>query len=752
MLLNTVELHAQKTALVLSGGGAKGLAHIGVIRALEEEGIKIDYISGASMGAIIAALYSMGYTTEEMTRLVTSDEFLRWSRGSIDRELQFTYKYNDPNSAMIDIDLSFEEEKPDAGLPSHLIPSAVIDFSIMQLTSGETAAAGSNFDSLMIPFRCVAADIYKKEQYVFRSGNLGHAIRASMSYPIYFEPYVKDSTVLFDGGIYNNFPYDILIEDFSPDFIIGSKVANISERPDKDDVMLQLENMIMQPTDYNIPDSLGYVIDIKFEKVRLLDFEKADSIMGKGYRIAREQIKNFRNRAGKETVDELSEKRKKFRAKIPGLMFKDIFIEGVNERQKDYIINLISKKEELINIEQLKEEYFRLVAEENIKSVYPDAKYNYEENVFDLYLDVELKGSYTFEAGGLIGLTLYNQAYLGFEYYSLSDIYNRFSGNLYFGRNYSSFMIAHHISVPQKRLLLIDLSLTGYKRNYFTSEITSLFESTVPSYIIRRESNIRTSFGIPILNNSSLKVGLNFSWINDNYYRSIDFESQDEQDQTNYFYGTGKIFYESNTLNRKQFSTEGKYLYTGVYYNLGFERYRQAASDTLIQQEITNQECSWFAFKLRTQNFYRVSKKINMGWMADIVLSNKRLSSNYTASMIDAYKFEPTPLSKTLFSYSLRANSYAAAGFLPVYNFTNNLKLMGGVYLMSPIKEIVKIDNDVEYGDYYSSLNLIASLSAVYHTPVGPVSAGIDYFSGERKKLFLFVNFGYILFNKSGLD
>ena len=210
MLLNTVELHAQKTALVLSGGGAKGLAHIGVIRALEEEGIKIDYISGASMGAIIAALYSMGYTTEEMTRLVTSDEFLRWSRGSIDRELQFTYKYNDPNSAMIDIDLSFEEEKPDAGLPSHLIPSAVIDFSIMQLTSGETAAAGSNFDSLMIPFRCVAADIYKKEQYIFRTGNLGHAIRASMSYPIYFEPYVKDSTVLFDGGIYNNFPLSLI--------------------------------------------------------------------------------------------------------------------------------------------------------------------------------------------------------------------------------------------------------------------------------------------------------------------------------------------------------------------------------------------------------------------------------------------------------------------------------------------------------------------------------------------------------------
>ncbi len=752
LLLYTAPLYAQRTGLVLSGGGAKGLAHIGVIRALEEEEIKIDYISGSSMGAIIAALYSMGYTTEQMTSLVTSDEFLRWSKGSIDRELQFNFKYYDPNPAMIDIDLSFKEEKTEAGLPSHLIPSAVIDFSIMQLTCGETAAAGRNFDSLMIPFRCVASDIYKKEQYIFRSGNLGNAIRASMSYPIYFEPYVEDSTVLFDGGIYNNFPYDILVEDFNPDFIIGSKVANISKRPDKDDVMLQLENMIMQPTDYTIPDSMGYVIDIKFEKVGLLDFEKADSIIEKGYRIARAQIKNFRDKAGREPVNKLEEKRIKFREKVPGIMFKNIYIEGVNERQKEYIINLISKQENLINIEQLKEAYFRLVAEENIRSVYPEAQYNYEENVFDLSLDIELKGSYTFEAGGLIGLTLYNQAYLGFEYYSLSDIYNRFSGNLYFGRNYSSFLIAHHVSVPQKRLLLIDLSLTGYNRNYFTSEITSLFETTVPSYIIRRESNLRTSFGTPVLKNSSLKAGINFSWINDNYYRSIDFESQDEQDQTNYFYGTGKIYYESNTLNRKQFSTEGSYIYAGIYYNLGFERYRQGASDTLALQNITNQERSWFTFKLKTQQFYRVSTRINLGWIADIVLSNKRLSSNYTATMIDAYKFEPTPLSKALFGYSLRANSYASAGILPVYNFTTNLKIIGEAYLMAPIREIEKIDSDVEYGDYCSRLNTIAGLSAVYHTPVGPISAGLNYFSGERQKLFMFVNFGYILFNKSGLD
>ncbi|MEA1887328.1 MAG: patatin-like phospholipase family protein [Bacteroidota bacterium] len=752
LLLSTAMSPAQRTGLVLSGGGAKGLAHIGVIKALEEEGIRIDYISGASMGAVIAALYSMGYTTEEMKNLVTSDEFLKWSRGTIDKELQFTYKNNEPNSAMINVDLKFEEEKPEAKLPSHLIQSAVIDFSIMQLTCGETAAAKNNFDSLMIPFRCVASDIYKKEEVIFRKGNLGNAIRASMAYPLYFEPYVEDSILLFDGGIFNNFPYDILVEDFQPDFIIGSKVVNIAERPDRHDIILQLENMIMRPTDYNIPDSLGYVIDINFENVSLLDFEGADSIIAKGYRNTKKQIKNFRNKTDKETAEELEQKRRKFREKIPERVFRDVKIEGVNERQKSYIINLISHKEELINIKELKEEYFRLVAEENIKSAYPEARYDSSAKAFDLHLDIELKGSYELEAGGLLSMTLYNQAFIGFDYYTLSDIYNRFSGNLYFGRNYSSFSLAHRISVPQKRLLLIDLNLTGYSRNYFTSEITSLFESTVPSYIIRRETNLRTSFGAPVSNNSSIKAGINFSWINDKYYRSIEFEPQDEQDQTSYFYGTAKVFYELNTLNRKQYATEGNYIYAGLYYNLGFERFKEGATDTLSTQDIFNQRRSWLAFKFRSQSFYKISRRISLGALVDIVLSNKGLSNNYTATMIDAYKFEPTPTSQALFGYSLRANSYAGGGLMPVYNFSTNLKLMAGVYLLAPTREIERTENGVEYGEYYSKLNKIGSMSLVYHTPVGPVSAGLNYYSDERKKLFLFVNFGYILFNKSGLD
>jgi NTE family protein len=750
--INSSILRAQTTGLVLSGGGAKGLAHIGVIKALEEEGIRIDYVAGTSMGGIIAALYAMGYTTEEMTMLVTSDQFLQWSSGDVDKELQFKYKDNEPDAGMFNIDLRLEEEKPEASLPSHLISSAVIDFAIMQLTCGETAAAGRNFDSLMVPFRCVAADIYKKKPVIFRRGNLASAIRATMSYPLYFEPMMIDSTLLFDGGIYNNFPYDVMAEDFNPDFIIGSKVVKEPKRPVKDDVMLQLENMIMQPTDYSIPDSMGYVIDIDFDNVNLLDFGKADSIMTKGYMRAKEEIKNFRDRTLTMTADEMKTRRERFRAGIPALVFRDIYIDGVNERQKTYIRRLILPEDSLIDIKELKEKYFRLVSEENVKSVYPEARYDFSEKTFDLYLDIELKGSFAVEAGGLLGFTIYNQAYIGFDYYNLSDIYNNFSGHFYFGRNYSSFKLSHRISVPQRKLLLIDLNLSVYSRNYFTSEITSLFESTVPAYITRREGNLRTSFGVPLSNNSSLRAGLNFSWINDLYYMSMGFDEQDEQNRTDYFYGTGRLFYESNTLDRKQCSTEGSYLFAGLYYNLGFERFREGGTDTLSQREIFNQNHGWFAFKLQNQKFFSLGRHISLGLQMDVVVSNKKLSNNYTASLIDAYKFEPTLMSRTLFGYSLRANSFAGGGLIPVYNFTKNLKLMGGLYLFAPFRDIERTFNSVQYSDYFQNLDAITNLSLVYHTPVGPASAGFDYYSGERKKLFLFLNFGYILFNKTGLE
>ena len=109
LLLLSTTLQAQKVGLVLSGGGAKGLTHIGVIRALEENNVPIDYITGTSMGAIIGSLYAMGYTPDEMTEILKSDDFKKWSTGEVEEEYMYYFKRNIPTPEFINIRLNFKD-------------------------------------------------------------------------------------------------------------------------------------------------------------------------------------------------------------------------------------------------------------------------------------------------------------------------------------------------------------------------------------------------------------------------------------------------------------------------------------------------------------------------------------------------------------------------------------------------------------------------------------------------------------------
>ena len=178
----------QKVGLVLSGGGAKGLAHIGVIKALEENNIPIDYITGTSMGAIIGGLYAAGYSPEEMEILFKSEEFKNWSTGKIPPKYVYFFKQLDENPSFIDLDFARKEDKMQLALPTNLIPSGQMDFGFMELFGPANAVAENDFNHLFIPFRCVATDIYHGEPVIFRSGDLGSSIRASMTFPFYFKP------------------------------------------------------------------------------------------------------------------------------------------------------------------------------------------------------------------------------------------------------------------------------------------------------------------------------------------------------------------------------------------------------------------------------------------------------------------------------------------------------------------------------------------------------------------------------------
>ena len=212
----------QSVGLVLSGGGAKGIAHIGVIKALEENNIPIDYITGTSMGAIVGGLYAAGYTPEEMMALIKSPGFANWSTGQIDQKLTYYFAKKSPTPEFVSVNLG--DKKASEGnslLPQGLINPLPMNFAFMELFAGHTAQCGGNFDNLFVPFRCVASDVTHKRKIVCRDGDLGDAIRASMTFPVVFYPIKMNGVWVYDGGIYDNFPVDVMRSDFAPSIIIG---------------------------------------------------------------------------------------------------------------------------------------------------------------------------------------------------------------------------------------------------------------------------------------------------------------------------------------------------------------------------------------------------------------------------------------------------------------------------------------------------------------------------------------------------
>jgi NTE family protein len=244
---------AQTVGLVLSGGGAKGLTHIGVIKALEENGIPIDYVAGTSIGAIIASLYAIGYTPDEMIALMHSKEFRSWYEGSVSQQDQSRIFDAALTPELMGVRFNIARGGFRMSFPSSLVSPYGMDLAVMQLFSAADAVAKHDFDSLMVPFRCVASDIVGKRAYVARRGNLGTMVRASMSFPFYFKGVKVDSTMLFDGGFYNNFPWNVMDRDFHPDVIIGAKCASNPPPPDEGDLYTQVENMLMFETNYRLP-------------------------------------------------------------------------------------------------------------------------------------------------------------------------------------------------------------------------------------------------------------------------------------------------------------------------------------------------------------------------------------------------------------------------------------------------------------------------------------------------------------------
>lgn len=746
-------LRAQKVGLVLSGGGAKGMTHIGIIRALEENNIPIDYIAGTSMGAIIGSLYAMGYSPDDMEELLRSPDFKRWYSGEVESRYEYYFKQNRSTPEFANIRFAFGDSirvKPQI-IPTNLVNPIQMNLVFVELYAQATAACRGNFNNLFVPFRCVASDVYNKRPLIMRDGDVGDAVRASMSFPFVFKPIEIDSVLAYDGGIYNNFPTDVMMDDFHPDIIIGSVVAANPGKPQEGNLMSQLENMIMQKTDYSIPDSLGIVMTFKYNDVNLLDFDRLKELHDIGYNRTMSLMDSIKGRIQRrESTENVRMRRMLYRSKLPQLRFRDIYIEGANAQQQSYI-----KKEfhgddhEVFTYEDLKRGYFRLLADNMISEIIPHAVYDPGSDLYELHLKVKMEKNFFVRIGGSVSTTSSNQIYLGLGYQNLNYYSKELTLDGQLGKIYNNVQLMGRIDLPTRiptsfRLLGSISTFDYYKKDKLFSR------NNRPSFNSKDERFVKLMLALPFLANKRAEFGFGYGALTDNYYQSsvIDF-SNDRADQSTYKLLGGSIGFYGSTVDSRQYATRGYYEKLIAQVFTGHEWFAPGTSAASKDQEPVNKKGqSWLQISYMKEAYHRLASRFVLGWMTEALYSSKNFSTNYTATMMQAGEFAPTPHSQLMYNEAFRANQYVSAGIKPIVVFNDMFHLRTEFYGFMPIFPIKRNEmNQAYYGKAFSEFQYMGELSLVCKLPFGAISAYVNHYSSPNNEWNVGLTLGWQLFN-----
>ena len=713
-LLITLPLFPQKVGLVLSGGGAKGVAHIGAIKALEENEIPIDYVVGTSMGAIVGSLYCMGYTPEEMLQLILSDKFQTWYQGEQNLQNQYFYMQNDPTPAIASMQFNLKDSmllvRPQN---TSLVNPLMMNLGVIDLYAGGNAACHGDFDELMVPFRSVGSDIYNKRKIVMSSGDLGNSVRASMTFPFVFKPIKIDGTLVYDGGIYDNYPFDVMIEEFAPDIIIGCEVTGQEDAPDDDNMYGQLRSMIIQDMENDIPDSLGISINMRMNDIKLLDFKRANQIFNRGYFSTIHMIDSIKSRVtARRPLEAVNVSREKFRSAIPDILFNKIEITGVNASQATYLEREFRqeiRKTDLFDFNSLCKGYDKLLSDDVVREISPYTYFNEEDSTYTLGLDVSLDNKPRLHIGGGLSTSATSQIYAGisYNYVNIYSLKTLIEGQV--GRSYNNAQLSVRFDMAQNHTQSFVLKAGFSNFNYYNQKYI-FNNSDNPAFNKYNEFFIKLKASMPFLVNQKAEISIGAATRNDYYLQDNKYiyDFKYNTNKYNILGASAKLV--SNTLNTPQYPTKGfcGILQADIYTSADYERQRYDDDFTYIGAN------SWIQTSLTAEHYATLSKHMVLGNYARLYYSFRDLASNYSATMMQAGAFEPTVNSKFVFNNIFRANKYVAYGIKPIFIINRYLHLRSEFYGFLPFSPICyDEDSTPYYGKTFSQISFLGEISLV---------------------------------------
>ncbi len=325
-----------KVGLVLSGGGAKGFAHISVLKEIDKAGIHLDYIGGTSMGAIIGGLYAAGYSANQIEEIVLETDFLTLLRDRIPRSSETFFEKEYGEKSIITLPVN----KGKVGFPRAVSKGQNVLNLFLELF--ESLDANQDFSKLATPFFCIATDVENGNPVILESGSLPMALRASGSFPSLLNPVEIDGKLLVDGGIANNFPVSI-IKEKGMDIVIGVDVEGKLFQKEKINSIVALLNQIVSYQMYNNTEEeikkLDVYIHPEIYNYSVVDFDKKIEIIEKGKTEAKKYTEVFKQIAAKQTF---KQNRKSITINKEKMLISDIGIIGNENYTRAYVLGKLN--------------------------------------------------------------------------------------------------------------------------------------------------------------------------------------------------------------------------------------------------------------------------------------------------------------------------------------------------------------------------------------------------------------------------
>ena len=749
---------AQKVGLVLSGGAAKGIAHVGVLKALEENGIPVDYVVGTSMGGIIGGCYAAGMSPSEIEAMILSDQFLGWINGASEPGYNYFYHQSDVNPGFLKLNLGLDSTFS-FQLNSSLANDISLNFALTEKMAQASAISRNNFDSLFIPLRVVAADIFTQNEVVLSKGSLSDALRATQTVPFFYTPIRVDGKFLFDGGIYNNFPVDVAQRDFDPDVVIGVNVSTkiFEEYPFENDEKLISKSLLYLLLDKSDPSQIpdnGVFIQPNIRNFTSFDFAKAQSLIDSGYAQTIRQMDEIKKKISRRVeCEEVAVKRNQFLSRSIPFVFGKLSFHGFNSQQRGYIRRIFKtnrRHNEPLYFSQIKKGYFRLVSEDYFMNVYPRILYDSATSLFRLQLTRRRQQNFQVDFGGVIATRDISNIYLGLNYYWLRHMLSHAYLGFQTGNFYKSGLGKIRWDFPAPFYVEPFIAFDSWdflENDDLLKEVSSDVSLTVLKRINRKAG---VKVGIPLKH--SFKTVGSFEAFNnsDRYINNGVFVSTDVLDHLKVTGFKAGLQISTNTLDRKQYASKGKsIMLQAEYFNTNATL---DPGNTSAVTTSTKLEQQWFRLRVNAEQYFG-NGWYKPGYFIEAVTSNQPAFQNYMGTIINAPAFNPLQDSRTLLLQNYRSFNYVAGGMRNVFTLRKKLDLRIEGYVFKPFDYLYPAsNNETLISNDLEKVFATGAATLVYHAPIGPVSLSVNYYDDKETQVGVLLHIGFLLFQPHSFE